>query len=663
MATTLDVASTRVLDFTETNTDRLATVIETIAKTEKIMLMSGPGVSIACGLSYLDMDEQIIVQSGDSQYGSSLQNAFDDCSLLNTEAKSVSEDKLAAFNKYMVDLRIRARSAPMSIFHLLLQRTLREKRVMRCLTTSFDGLDQQPDSAIDEKVIRMYGDNRFLRCCMPLCPGIYSAEEAYIDDQLRSKGIVFCPPCTREAQKIKSQRLAAQSAAMRLLRPAVDIHLPTELQRVGDLRSEVMKEAKSCQLLLIVGLPLKSGEVYDLMRELASEVHHSYGAVVYVDNETIRGRNTSGIIDFHLQMDIEDFSSRILVEMDNHREMGHDINADPALELDQSEIWYEVMNNTLEPESSAQESEDTGPLCCLCGLSDPLCLTRCTKCSDYLCIPSIYGPYGKHKSCLVFGGYTGRRPDPLSTKSDKDDFICPWCWKHSEHGLYPHYVRPAPQMNVHMRDGTAPRMAMIIYYLDQFWPHAKHLCSLVKNRWQMYGWPSHVEPAKLEGLTRGQKLFPQCEWEVGTFDIFVIYLTHGLQNPPGYQLYHNKALAPVEFLKETLVPLHDIIGRSQHTHAIMMCCGHPLYSARHVKETQEWINNDGVVDVLLSFFNRKLAPAFMAGMIARMTTSLAGRETRWIRPIIVNTWLTDGVACGHSDSPTRERATASAEYV
>jgi hypothetical protein len=56
-----------------------------------------------------------------------------------------------------------------------------------------------------------------------------------------------------------------------------------------------------------------------------------------------------------------------------------------------------------------------------------------------------------------------------------------------------------------------------------------------------------------------------------------------------------------------------------------------------------------VLDLLLSFFNIKLAPAFVAGMIARITTCLAGREARWTRPIIVNTWLTDGVACGHSD--------------
>ncbi|CAE6523951.1 unnamed protein product [Rhizoctonia solani] len=331
MATTLDVPSTRILDSTETYTERLATIINTIAKTEKIMLMSGPGVSVACGLPCLDMDERVLLGSTDFQYETSLQNAFDECSLLNTQAKSVSQNRLALFNKYMADLRVRARSAPMSNFHLFLQRALREKRVMRCLTTSFDGLDGQPNSGDDERIIRMYGDNRFLRCF----------------DGNRELPVMHERRLTDVAQGMKSQRLAGQSAALRFLRPAVDIHLPIELHRVGDLRNEVIEDAKSCQLLLIVGLTLKSGEVYDLVRELASEVHHGYGAVIYVDNEPIRGRNTGGIVDFHLQMDIEEFSTRVLAAMDTLQMAADDINMDPVLELEQSEMWYEVRDTRI----------------------------------------------------------------------------------------------------------------------------------------------------------------------------------------------------------------------------------------------------------------------------------------------------------------------------
>jgi NAD-dependent SIR2 family protein deacetylase len=117
------------------------------------------------------------------------------------------------------------------------------------------------------------------------------------------------------AQKIRSQRVAAQSAA-RILRPAVDIHLPIELHPDGEVRNGVIKAAEACHLLLIVGLPLKSGEVYDLIRAIGSEVHQRYGAVIYVDDQPIRGRNTSQCIDFHIQVDIEEFSTRVLAAMD-----------------------------------------------------------------------------------------------------------------------------------------------------------------------------------------------------------------------------------------------------------------------------------------------------------------------------------------------------------
>ncbi|CAE6434934.1 unnamed protein product [Rhizoctonia solani] len=652
MATTLEVTSTRVLDFTEKHSERLAVIIDTIAATEKIILMCGPGVSVACGMPYFNMDESVHLKHGSFDYQTTLKTVFDECSVVNERAKSLREDKLAAFNKYMAGLRIQARNAPTSSFHRLLQRALRERRVVRCLTTNFDGLDEQPDAADDAQIIRMYGDNRFLRCLMRSCPGVYSADITHMDDELKDGKTVLCPPCTKKAQELRSQRVASRST-LRFLRPSVDAHIPIDLHPNGDSRNDIIKIAKRCQLLLVVGLPLNSGEVYDLVRDIGSEVHQQYGAVVYVDNQPIRGRDTSQSIDFHLQVDIEEFSSRVLAAMDKSSKSQtatKDVNVDPTIELDQSEIWYEVVNNVIEPESTSEEPDFTGPVCCMCGVSDLNCLIKCIECGDHLCIPSNYGPYGRHKTCLVFRGYTGGMIGPPPTKeSESETFICPWCWKHSERGLYPHFIRPAPQVNVHLRGMVAPRMAMVVYYLDQFWPQTKHLCSLVKHRWQVYGWSSHVEPVKLEELSKKQSLLENCEWESGTFDFFVVYLTHGLQGELGYQISHDQALDPVQFLQKTLSPLHGVIQRSQHTRAVMMCCGHPLYSARYVRETQEWINRDGVLDSLLSFFNIKLAPAFVAGMIARMTTGLARRGVTWARSTHINTWLTDSVACGHSD--------------
>jgi hypothetical protein len=38
--------------------------------------------------------------------------------------------------------------------------------------------------------------------------------------------------------------------------------------------------------------------------------------VVYVDKNTIRGRNTEACIDFHLQVDVEECAARIITAMD-----------------------------------------------------------------------------------------------------------------------------------------------------------------------------------------------------------------------------------------------------------------------------------------------------------------------------------------------------------
>jgi hypothetical protein len=39
----------------------------------------------------------------------------------------------------------------------------------------------------------------------------------------------------------------------------------------------------------------------------------------------------------------------------------------------------------------------------------------------------------------------------------------------------------------------------------------------------------------------------------------------------------------------------------------------------------------------------------MAGMVSRITTSIAGQTDHASRWGLINTWLSDGVACGHSD--------------
>lgn len=49
-------------------------------------------------------------------------------------------------------------------------------------------------------------------------------------------------------------------------------------------------------------------------------------------------------------------------------------------------------------------------------------------------------------------------------------------------------MRPVLRLTVEQENKPAPRMAMVVYYLEQYWPQAKHLCSLVLGRWRSQGW-------------------------------------------------------------------------------------------------------------------------------------------------------------------------------
>ncbi|KAG8716467.1 hypothetical protein FRC08_009474 [Ceratobasidium sp. 394] len=446
---------------------------------------------------------------------------------------------------------------------------------------------------------------------------------------------------------------------------------------LGDLRDEILEAAASCKLLLLVGVSLKCPETFGLIYDLSSKVHEQSGAVVLVDPKPTKGRNTSHCIDFHLKVEIEDFSAQTLVAMNFKRQSpAGDVETLSPAKSESRNQWYEVsasrgataatlsprsttsgqvMGNNVQSEISVEDCQPTEPMCCLCNITVTECLLQCTECGDYLCYPGKFNPEGRIRSCIVALKHPGER-DGRYTKPAADNFVCPWCWKHSERGVYPHYVRPASQWNVQPRREAAPRMAMVIYYLDRFWPQAKHLCSLVAGHWSLYGWPARptapqcvVEPRKLEQLSPNEEILERCTWESDTFDLFVVYITHGRSEPPAYHTSQDRSLMAPEFFDYTLGPAQSVIRRARYTCGFLICSGDAFRSAKHTREVQEWMNcRHGPLDTLIGCLNPKLAPAFMINMVARITTGVAGFGESG-RYIILDSWLSDGVACNHSD--------------
>ncbi|KAG8729087.1 hypothetical protein FRC12_021262 [Ceratobasidium sp. 428] len=158
-----------------------------------------------------------------------------------------------------------------------------------------------------------------------------------------------------------------------------------------------------------------------------------------------------------------------------------------------------------------------------------------------------------------------------------------------------------------------------------------------------------IEPRKLEELGEIRTVLEHCTWEANTFDLFVVYMTHGLSGTRGYQISHKDSKAPVDLFELTLAPAKSLVARARHTTGFLITCGHPFFISKSTKEVQQWMNrqNDSF-DMLIGCLNPKLDPAFLINFIARATTMTAGKgQSR--RFDLLKCWLSDGVACPHTD--------------
>ncbi|KDN35631.1 hypothetical protein RSAG8_11426, partial [Rhizoctonia solani AG-8 WAC10335] len=161
---------------------------------------------------------------------------------------------------------------------------------------------------------------------------------------------------------------------------------------------------------------------------------------------------------------------------------------------------------------------------------------------------------------------------------------------HTADMWFDHFVRAMPRVTIERPGQPLPRMVLLVYYLEQFWPAAKQLCTSLGGRWKNNGWPCHIVPIKLESLAEQQDVLSDLTWEEQSFDVMVIYLTHGLSGEQGYQVGHELAYRAVEFFDQTLKVSRGLLDKARTKRAFLMCCGYPLLSPQMVKEMQVWID-------------------------------------------------------------------------
>ncbi|KAB5587610.1 Hydrocephalus-inducing protein [Ceratobasidium theobromae] len=474
---------------------RFSEIVSAIARTESMIILSGDVALSNAGLLPLDTSIPVPNDQADTRRVT-LSNLLRDCDPSTVRPEEVPASKLALLNSAMAYRRILARKAKSNTFLDFLKRMSDEDRLMFCVTTSFDGLEAESATGLADKVIMLRGDNRVLRCCSRGCETMSIDETMLLDMAMSNLGTVLCPGCSKKNVKTAKARRTGNDAT-RALRPAVQDSI-TQSMMLSDEVALLHQAAATCQLLLIVGAPPRSAELLQLARDLASAIHEAYGAVILIDTEAIQGSNQYEHIDIHLQCDIQEGISQVLQEMDL---LPVNPNATTSHQADDSDLWFNAINNEIPRQVVPQESTYLGPAhFCYRRVDEnhleeaaikehPLDEGQSSEEDDF--------PF--YEACIVFNMFS-RDLSPPSVSQAKDDFVCFNCWDHSKKGLYPHFVRPVARDKIESVDLPWPRLALVVYYIEQFWPQAKHICTAIGSLWKQMGWQVRNHTAKKVAL-------------------------------------------------------------------------------------------------------------------------------------------------------------------
>ncbi|KAG8734411.1 hypothetical protein FRC11_014257 [Ceratobasidium sp. 423] len=736
---------------------RFAEIIAGIARTRKVLILSGDAALSGTGIQPLDDIVPQLSPSRSITYRSFIREA-------TLRPEEFPTSRLVTFNQVMTHRRIAARDAKGSMFLDYLGKLCQENKLAKCLTTSIDGLEARSSPEVAPRVVTLYGDNQFVRCLDPNCNGLTEAETTAMDDRFLTEEIILCSVCCSRNQNQGRVRRHGTSEP-RALRPCVQkrcglsfVQVEIPIDDDGDQGDEYVDEPdlapkggngkasgsqkgtslagsggevpngskpksraprkkrepqvkftppdptklagydEGCHLFLIVGAPPKDPDLLDVVRDLASSVHERDGAVVYIDPAPLHGTSQHDHIDIHLQGDIQETLGDILLQM--RRRLGPSEHMDEELGSD-VDLWFEfappptpvcqLIQNDIPVRQTEKEASYGGDVCahCQCGITEYL--AKCTQCHLNFCYrrvqdegnecddsdteeadlggignnigapgilppvnPSKEGPtnaepdrFPFHEACIVFNMFSPSSSRPTLTEATRS-FVCPECWKHKESGLYPHYLRPPPRDSIELNGDQWPRLVLVVYYLEQFWPQTKHLIALTTGYWRQLGWEFLAQPVKLQQLQEREDPFVNLKWEAGTYQVIAVYITHGLTGEQGYQLNNSKTLRPAELLAQSLPIAKTALDGASFSSVFLFACGHPMYHPGMVADLSDWVDMECNPGLLIACLNKKLSPTYMFNLFTKVTKTLAEQPDN-AHAAIQLSWMRDSLAPSHSD--------------
>ncbi|QRW22534.1 Hydrocephalus-inducing protein [Rhizoctonia solani] len=306
--------------------------------------------------------------------------------------------------------------------------------------------------------------------------------------------------------------------------------------------------------------------------------------------------------------------------------------------LADSDLWFELLRRDVSVRQTEKE-------------------TSCTECSALYCHrqedndsedddpeESDFGndDFAYHDACLIFDFFS--QEGTRSIEDAKESFVCPDCWDHHKDGLYP----PMCQDSVELRTSKWPRLVMVVYYLQEFWPQTQHLITMTSGLWKQLGWEFQGFSVRLQHLQDRSDVTAQLQWEAGSFQFMAVFITHGLTGDQGYQLDDSEAVPPLNLLQLTLPVAQTAVGGASLTLVFFFACGHPMMSPIMVSTLQDWVNKDEEQRTLVACLNKKLSPVYMFNWLNKATKALA-EEPDEVQRTLRLSWLRDSIAPSHSD--------------
>ncbi|CUA72102.1 Hydrocephalus-inducing protein [Rhizoctonia solani] len=403
------------------NPSRFSEVLAGIARTKKILILSGDTALSGCGIPPLDSIAEYPEQPRRTTYWNLIRESTE-------HPEKYPIHSLTNFNRIMTERRITARQAQRLPYFDYLHTLCKADRLTRCLTTSIDGLEAKSSVDVAGRVTTIYGDNRFSRCLVPACEGLSEEQTSALDDTFRTQKMARCEACWDKNKKNSMQRRFG-TEELRALRPCVqarcglsfvNIELSVDddgeqgddytdalppIPRASESKAKMSGNGKSrgkrqpaikftppdpidlagydggCHLFLLLGAPPKDPDLLDVTRDLAASVHGRGGAVVYIDPGLLHGTSQHDHIDIHLQADIQETLSEVMKQMEQDlvgEPMGENIGND-------ADLWFELIQNELPVRHTQKDVPYDRAVCahCSCGIEDYL--AECTQCRITYC--------------------------------------------------------------------------------------------------------------------------------------------------------------------------------------------------------------------------------------------------------------------------------------